>query len=126
MVRYAGSIVGVVVVAALAAPAWAGGEGFADEEEEHAGPKYLGYVRDRRGEGIVDAKVTVELKVGTVILRSDQDGQFKVSGFGPNVDPQDVKFSCSKEGLKEFAISKQVTGEGATAVVEVNCILGPP
>ena len=60
------------------------------------------------------------------ILRSDQDGHFVVSGFGGNVDPEDVKFSCSKDGLKELGSSKQVTGEGTAAVIEVNCILGPP
>ncbi len=125
--RCARWIVCAAAAAALTAPAWAGGNGFAeDDEQEQAGPKYLGYVRDKRGEAVADAKVVVEIKVGTVILRSDQDGHFVLSGFGPNVDPEDVKFACSKEGLTQVGISKHVSGDGATAVVEVNCILATP
>lgn len=125
--RYSCLIISAALSALLAAPAWAGGGTFGDDEEqEQVGPKYLGYVRDKSGDAVADAKVTVELKIGTVILRSDQDGHFVMSGFGANVDPEEVKFSCSKEGLKEIGISKHVSGDGATAAVEVNCILGPP
>jgi len=128
--RHAGLIaVAAVALAALewTDSAWGGGGTFGDDEEQElAGHRYIGHVRDRSGNVIADAKITVELKVGTVILRSDQDGHFVISGFGANVDPEDVKFTCSKEGLKEIGKSKQVMGDGPTAPVEVNCILGPP
>jgi hypothetical protein len=111
---------------AMTASAWAGGgEGFGPDEQDEAGHSYFGYVRDKGGNGVADAKLTVELKSGTVILRTNDEGHFRVNGFGASVQPDDVKFSCSKEGYTQFAFTKQVTSDAPTAPVEVNCILAP-
>jgi hypothetical protein len=109
---------------ALAGPAWAGGgESFGPDEQEEAGHPYFGWVKDRDGNAIPDAKLVVEVKAGTVILRTNDEGHFHVTGFGASVSPDDVKFSCSKDGYKEFASTKQVTSAGPTASIEVDCVL---
>ena len=102
-----------------------GGEGFGPDEQEDAGHPYFGWVKDRNGNAIADAKLTAEVKSGTVILRTDDEGHFHVTGFGASVKPDDVKFSCSKDGYKQFAATKQVTSDGPTAPVEVDCVLVP-
>lgn len=114
------------VLSLLAVPVLAGGGSFGDDEEQgDAGHPYVGYVRDRGGQAIADAKVTVDLKNGSVILRSDDEGHFSIRGFGKDVDPDDVKISCSKNGYKEFAASKHAASDDEHAPVEVNCILVP-
>ncbi|HEX9465615.1 MAG TPA: carboxypeptidase-like regulatory domain-containing protein [Alphaproteobacteria bacterium] len=110
----------------LAGPALAGGGSFGDDEDQgDAGHPYVGFVRDRGGKSIADAKVVIELKNGSVIMRSDDEGHFSIRGFGKEVDPDDVKVSCSKDGYKEFAASKRATSDDEHAPVEVNCILVP-
>lgn len=114
----------VAGLALVAVPAFAGGGVFGDDEmEENAGHPFVGYVRDADGNGVPDAKITVDLKNGTVVLRTDGDGHFFVRGFGKNVDPDDVKVSCSKEGYTQSAVSKQAQSDDPKAPVEVNCIL---
>ena len=94
-------------------------------EQAEAGHPYFGYVKDRDGKAIPDAKITVELKAGTVILRTNDDGHFHVNGFGASVSPDDVKFSCSKDGYKQYAFTKQATADGPQASIEVDCVMAP-
>ncbi len=112
-------------VALVAAPALAGGGTFGgdDDTDEPAGHPFVGYVRDGDGNGVPDAKITVDLKNGTVVLRTDGDGHFFVRGFGKNVNPDDVKVACSKDGYTQSAISKQAQSDDPNAPVEVNCVL---
>lgn len=118
------ALLAAVVLWAL--PVWAGGgESFGPDEQEVAGHPYFGYVKDRDGNPIPDAKLTVEIKSGTVILRTNDEGHFHVAGFGASVKPEDVKFACSKEGYKQFAATKQVTSDDPNASVEVDCIMVP-
>lgn len=124
LIKQLGLVAAVMVTGA--GPAWAGGgEMFTDEEQPMAGHPYVGYVKDRSGNGIADAKITVVIKGGTLIMRTDDDGRFHTNGFGVSLTPDDVQFSCSKDGYKQFALSKQVTSDSATAPVEVDCILEP-
>ena len=126
MRRLGGAVAAVIVWVALAASAWAGGgESFSSDEQEEAGHPYFGWVKDRDGNAIPDAKLTVEVKAGTVILRTNDEGHFHVMGFGASVSPDDVKFSCSKDGFKQFAATKQVTADGPNASVEVDCVMVP-
>lgn len=122
-VKHAWSLAAVLCVA-LAAVAWAGGgEGFGPDEQEEAGHPYFGWVKDRDGNPIADAKLTVEIKAGTIILRTNDEGHFHVAGFGASVSPDDVKFTCAKDGYKEFGATKQITSDSPTASVEVDCIM---
>ncbi len=123
--KYAGSLAAVMYVALIGAAWSGGGEGFGPDEQEEAGHPYFGWVKDRDGNPIPEAKLTVEIKSGTVILRANDEGHFRVVGFGASVNPDDVKFACSKEGYKQYAATKQVTSDGPTAPVEVDCIMVP-
>ena len=115
---------------ALVAPvvALAGGGSFDsmdDDADKDAGPAYFGFVKDRSGEGVADAKVTVVVKAfnSSLILRSDDTGHFKIKGFDKSVDPDEVDFTCAMDGYKFYARTKQARGTEANAPIEVTCIL---
>jgi hypothetical protein len=96
-----------------------------DDSEADAGPPFSGTVKDRDGNPVEDAKITVTVKVfnSTLILRTDSDGHFLVKGFDKSVDPNDVEISCSKDGYKEYAKSRRPAGSDPKAAIQIDCIL---
>lgn len=105
--------------------AWAGGVTFdSPDEDANAGPPFSGIVRDRDGNPVADAKVTVTVKIfnSTLILRTDADGHFAVNGFDKSVDPADIDIACSKDGYTQFAESRRPTSD-PKAPIPVICIL---
>ena len=117
-----------LVTLCISGLAHAGGGSFDsmdDDADKDAGPSYFGMVKARDGAGIADAKVTVSVKAfnSSLILRADEDGHFKIKGFDKSVDPEQVEFSCSQDGYKFFARSRQQRGTEANSPIEVTCIL---
>ena len=106
---------------------WAGGVTFAspDDSAANAGPPFAGFVKDRDGNPLPDAKVTVSVKSfnWTLILRTDSNGHFFVNGFDKSVDPTTVEISCSKDGYKEYAKSRRPPSSNPKAAIETDCIL---
>lgn len=111
----------------LSVPAWAGGEGFGDDDDHSAedGPSYFGFVRDSGGRTVPDAKVTVSLKNRmSVVTRTDALGTYKVPGFGKEVDPKDVVVACSKDGFKQLrAVRRSSSNKDPKIPVETECTL---
>jgi hypothetical protein len=106
---------------------WAGGVTFdsPDDSDADSGPPFSGYVKDRDGNPVADAKITVTVTVfnSTLILRTESDGHFLVKGFDKSVDPKDVDISCSKDGYTEYAKSRRPQGSDPKAPIQVDCIL---
>jgi hypothetical protein len=118
-----------VIIAALALAlahlAHAGGTGFGDDDDNSAdeGPSYFGFVRQVDGPGIADAKVTAELKDrGALVTRTDIMGVYKIPGFGKDINPDDVKISCAKDGYKEANVQRRPRGD-AKDPIETECYL---
>lgn len=107
--------------------AFAGGGSFdsMDDDDEDAGPSYVGDVKDRSGNPLADAKVTVAVKAfnSSLILRADDQGHFHIKGFDKSVNPDEVEITCSMDGYKPFALSRQATGSEPKSPIEVICIL---
>jgi hypothetical protein len=121
--------VALIVVLTIAAPQLlhAGGVGFGDDDtaNEDEGPSYFGFVREVDGPGIADAKVTAELKErGALVTRTDIMGVYKIPGFGKDVNPDDVKITCAKDGFKEANVLRRPRDGGDTKdPVEIECYL---
>src|SRR5215813_4877864 len=108
---------------AFAGMAWAGGASLDEDEEDqsNAGVSFFGFAKDLdRGGGVADARVNAEIKNrnASLVTRTDDQGHFKFSGFGREIDPNDVDISCSKDG---FALQRTVrrrppTGDGAISI----------
>jgi hypothetical protein len=117
----------LVACIGLASAARAGGGSFdtMDDDDQEAGPPYVGNVKDRSGNPVPDAKVTISVKAfnSSLILRTDDQGHFNVKGFDKSVDPEGVDFSCSADGYKFFARSKNPTGDGPRSPIDVTCLV---
>jgi hypothetical protein len=111
---------------ALASRAWAGANGFGSDEADakNNGPPFFGFVKDKGGGGIENAKITVTLKTlnASMVLHTDSQGHFFVPGFDKSIDPADVDIACTKDGYREIAHARKPALDAA-APVEVDCIL---
>jgi len=116
-----------LAICALSSPAYAGGEGFGDDDDHSAedGPSYFGFVRDQSGKTVPDAKVTVMLKNRlSVVTRTDALGTYKVPGFGKEVDPKEVIVACAKDGFKQLrVVRRSSSSKDAKVPVETECTL---
>ena len=108
-------------------PAVAGGGSFddADDHDDDSGPPFIGDVKDKSGTPIADAKVSVSVAAynSTVFMRADDQGHFNIKGFDKEIQPDEIEIACSMEGYKPYAISRQPTGPGPRAPIEVICLL---
>lgn len=113
--------------ALLAPHAFAGGGSFddMDEHDDESGPPFIGDVKDRNGRPIADAKVSIAVTAynSTVFIRTDDQGHFTVKGFDKEIKPDDIDISCSMDGYKPYAISRQPTGSDPRSPIEVICLL---
>jgi hypothetical protein len=116
----------LAIAGALAAPVWAGGSSFGDDDDAaDEGPAYFGFVRDTSGISISDAKVTVGIKNrGGVVTRSDALGTYRVPGFGKDVDTKDVEVTCEKEGYKQTKTFRRTSPTALNVpIIETECTL---
>jgi hypothetical protein len=115
----------IVLVTACGAsrPVFAGGS-FDDDDRSNDGLAYFGFVRDTRGLGVGDAKVTAEIKDrATVVTRTDTLGVYRLPGFSKDTNPADVTISCAKDGYKQTRILQRTTPGPDVKAFEVECTL---
>jgi len=88
-----------VLAAALALPAYAGGDDYeAMNDADGKGPAYFGFVRDTRGSPVPNAEVVLRPKKGEpVVLKSNVLGIYH-SHVTKEVPPADVEVICGKTG----------------------------
>jgi len=107
--------------------ACAGGGSFddMDDHDDESGPPFIGDVKDRSGKPIADAKVSISVAAynSTVFIRTDDQGHFNVKGFDKEINPDQIEITCSMEGYKPYAISRQPTGPDPRSPIEVICLL---
>jgi hypothetical protein len=120
---------GLAAVAAIGlacggtATLWAGGS-MDDDEPADQGPSYFGFVRDTRGVGVAEAKVSAEVKDrGSLITHSNVLGSYKISGFGTGVDPKEVMIACAKDGYKQVDVIRRTLLAAGVVTVETDCTL---
>lgn len=117
------TFVSAALAAALAAPAFAGGDDYdAMNDHEGHGPAYFGFVRDTRGSPVPDAQVTLKPKTGEpVVLKSNVLGLYR-SHLTKEVAPSDVEISCGKTGYKQATVARR-PGQDNDMHIETNCTL---
>ena len=97
---------------------FAGGSG--DEHDHNEGPLFFGYVRDTRGVGIADARVSVTYKNMSFVARTDLLGAFKIA---TTTDPDQSDLSCSKEGYRQTTALRRTPPGNPNVPVEFDCTL---
>ncbi len=127
LTRVGSAVVGLALLALTGGRVCAGGGSFdsMNDDDQNAGPPFIGDVRDRDGQPIPDAKVTVSVQAfnSTLVVRADDQGHFTVKGFDASVDPDGVDFTCAADGYKFFARTKQKTGGDPKAPIAVTCLV---
>ena len=118
LLRSAIAIIPLALASAL--PAWAGGS--FDDDDHGDQLAYFGFVRDARGIGVGDAKVTGEVKDGaSVVTRTDVLGVYRLPGFSKDTDPTKVTISCAKDGYRQTGILQRTTPGPDVKAFEVEC-----
>ncbi|MEJ0074912.1 MAG: carboxypeptidase-like regulatory domain-containing protein [Alphaproteobacteria bacterium] len=111
------------VLLAPAGLALAGGS-FDDDDHSQDGLAYFGFVRDTRGLGVGDAKVTAEVKGGAkVVTHTDVLGVYRLPGFSTDTNPADVTITCAKDGYKQSRVLQRTTPGPDVKAFEVECTL---
>ncbi len=93
------------VASVHAVPVTANGHLFFGDEavpRDLNGAPYFGFVRNRAGQAIAQAQVTLESKEAKtrVVVQTDTLGHYFFVGFRPDVDPKMVDITCSKAGYR--------------------------
>lgn len=110
----------------LSPAAWAGGSGLDDHDDEDAGTPFFGFVKDvSRGGTVPDAKVTAEIKGGnaSLVTRTDTQGIYRISGFGKDIDPNNVEITCAKDSYKMTTAMRRSAAAVPGKPIEVDCLL---
>jgi hypothetical protein len=103
---------------------YAGGSFDDDEFKDDKSLTFYGFVRDTRGLGVGDAKVTAEVKdQASVTTRTDVLGVYKIRGISLDVKPQDVTISCSKDGYKVLRVLRRTEPGPDVKGFETECTL---
>jgi hypothetical protein len=116
----------IALILSLPISALAGGASISDEDisDGQSGTPFFGFVRQVGGAGISDAKVTADLKGGSLVTRTDILGLYKIPGFGKDINPDDVTISCAKDGYKQASVNRRPHQGGDTKTpIEVDCFL---
>ena len=99
-----------------------GGGATLDEDDNH--PYYFGSVKDTNGTAIVNAKVKIQTKTLTIMTQSNDLGAYKLPIVGTVAKPDDVTFTCSKDGYRQAdVIWRSGAGGDGKDPVEIDCTL---
>jgi Carboxypeptidase regulatory-like domain len=117
----------LIACVALAAAAAHAGPDALDGHDEHGpddGPAYWGFVKDQSGVPVRDAKVSAVHKNLTLVTRTTATGAYRVRGFKKDVNPDEVKISCEKEGYRQIRVFRYPLPKGKPVKsVETECRL---
>src|SRR5262249_35869267 len=105
----------------LAGSALAGGSTL-DEDDHHA--YYFGSVKDTNGAAVVNAKVKVQAKTIALMTQSDITGAYKLPILAFQTNPDDVTFTCSKDGYRQIdVVRRSAPGGDGKDPIEIDCTL---
>ena len=96
-----------------------------DDTHEHGAP-YFGEARNLKDMApMSDVRIKVQLK-GTLrffIVQTDDEGRFKRNGLGIDVNPDNVEFTCEKNGFRTVDVLSRRLSRDKLAPVEIECLL---
>ena len=105
----------------LSGTALAGGSTL-DDGDNHA--YYFGSVKDTNGAAVENAKVKVQAKTLALMTQSDITGAYKLPILAFQTNPDDVTFSCSKDGYRQIDVSRRsAPGGDGKDPIEIDCTL---
>jgi len=118
-----------VLTAAFVLPAAAGGGPGDAASRQHSGTHFFGEVKDVAGltplEG-VRVKVAVTGTRMFLVVLTDEEGRFRLEGFGRDIPAAKVEVTCEKDGYRVVDESHRQMGVTARAPIGVECLMSRP
>jgi hypothetical protein len=118
-----------ILTASLALPVMpviAGGGPGDVTSREHSGTHFFGEVKDIAGlkplEG-VRVKVAITGTRMFLVVLTDEEGRFRLEGFGRDVPAAKVAVTCDKDGYRVVEATHRQMGKTARAPIGVECLL---
>lgn len=110
----------------LALPVLAGGGPGDASSREHSGTHFFGEVKDIAGfkplEGVRVRVAVTGTRMFLVVL-TDEEGRFKLEGFGRDIPGAKIKISCEKDGYQVVEENHQQMGKHPRSPIGVECLL---
>ena len=107
-------------------PASAGGGPGDPSSRQNSGTHFFGEVKDIAGfkplEGVRVRVAVTGTRMFLVVL-TDEEGRFKLEGFGRNIPGKNVKVTCEKDGYQAVETSHQQMGRHPRSPIGVECLL---
>ncbi len=107
-------------------PALAGEADFEPADIHEHGNPFFGEAKDIKSFGpVADVRIKVQVK-GTfrfVIVQTDDEGRFRRNGLGPDVNADNVEFTCEKNGYRTVEVMHRRLSNAKFSPVEIECLL---
>jgi hypothetical protein len=94
----------------------------ANKDEQTAGIRYFGSVKDENGVVISDATITIEADRVSFVIVTDELGRFHDT-LALDMTANKVKVGCFKAGYKSIRLTKRAGVIGPRPTVQVDCVL---
>jgi hypothetical protein len=113
-------------VATLSPSISCAGEAVSERDELDNGPSFFGEAKEVGSlRPMQNVQVRAEVGERRISTYTNDEGSFKIPGFGKETAADSVTITCAKEGYRTLDISRSRLSSAADAPVVIECLLEP-
>jgi hypothetical protein len=113
-------------VAMLSSPISYAGEAVSERDELNNGPSFFGEAKEVGSlRPVQSVQVRAEVGERRISTYTNDEGSFKIPGFGKETAADSVTITCAKQGYRTLDISRRRLSSAADAPVVIECLLEP-
>jgi hypothetical protein len=102
------------------------GEAVSERDELENGPSFFGEAKEAGSlRAIQKVQVRAEAGERRISTYTNDEGAFKIPGFGKETAVDSVTITCAKEGYRALDVSRRRLSSAADAPVMIECLLEP-
>jgi hypothetical protein len=102
------------------------GEAVSERDELDNGPSFFGEAKEVGSlRPMQNVQVRAEVGERRMSTYTNDEGSFKIPGFGKETAADSVTITCAKEGYRTLDISRSRLSSAADAPVVIECLLEP-
>ena len=102
------------------------GEAVSERDELENGPSFFGEAKEAGSlRSLQNVRVRAEIGERRISTYTNDEGSFKIPGFGKEIAADSIAITCSKEGYRTLDISRRRLSGAADAPVVIECLLAP-